>query len=91
MLVFLVRVSWLISDEFPVEQVNGNVAIQWQKPLDSWLADNGCSRQTCFLTATYKETTSEKLIAPDSYLFPSNFNGVTNLAKASVQVHDQFV
>lgn len=69
----------------------GNATIQWQKPLDSWLADNGCTRQTCFLTAVYKDASSEKLIAPDSYLFPSNFIGITNLAKANVQVEDKFV
>lgn len=67
-------------------QVNGNRTIEWQRPLDSWLADNGCTRQTCFLTATYKEAETNRLVAPDSYLFPSNFTAITNLQKAIVQV-----
>lgn len=67
-------------------QVYGNATLQWQKPLDSWLADNGCSRQTCFLTATYEEPDTGRMLAPDGYLFPSNFTAVTNLAKANVTV-----
>lgn len=66
--------------------MNGNSSLEWQKPLDSWLSDNGCSRQTCFLTATYEDPETGRQLAPDSYLYPSNFTAITNLVKANVQV-----
>ncbi|EFX88257.1 hypothetical protein DAPPUDRAFT_311672 [Daphnia pulex] len=78
------QINPIVTERIP--NVNGNSTIEWQKPLDSWLSDNGCSRQTCFLTATYQDPETGRHLAPDSYLYPSNFTAVTNLAKANVQV-----
>lgn len=60
--------------------------MEWQRPLDSWLLENGCTRQTCFLTVTYEGLQDGQWIAPDGYLFLNNFNQVTNLAQADVKV-----
>ncbi|KZS12421.1 Beta-mannosidase [Daphnia magna] len=81
--------SWSQINPVVIERlpnVNGNSSLEWQKPLDSWLSDNGCSRQTCFLTATYEDPETGRQLAPDSYLYPSNFTAITNLVKANVQV-----
>lgn len=63
------------------------MALSWQRPLDAWLAENGCTRQTCFVTATYEDVETGEPAAPDSYLFLASFPNVTNLAKANVQVY----
>lgn len=69
-----------------ISQIYGNSTIQWEKPLDSWLLQNGCTRDTCFLTATYEDPDSGKPAAPDAYLFLSNFGNVTSLQRANVRV-----
>jgi len=58
----------------------------WNKPLDSWLADNQCTRQTCLLVARYTDNEASSSPPPDSYLFLDDFPAVANLQKANVQV-----
>lgn len=48
--------------------------------------ENGCSRETCFMTSTYEDPESGELAAPDAYLFLTSFGNVSNLQKANVRV-----
>ncbi|XP_046449905.1 beta-mannosidase-like [Daphnia pulex] len=61
----------------------------WIRSLNELLNETGCTRETCFITSAFFDTTTgQESIAPPNYLFLTSFPNVGNLQMASVEVVD---
>lgn len=75
-----------------MQEDSANGSALWTKPeTDAWLAANGCTRRTCLVVTRYVDADAdvdEPPLAPDAYLWLSDFPAVTNLVRADVRVAD---